>query len=180
MSWYMFLSRKRSSILKLSHVPFFFPCFPLFLVIGRGNNFLLDFIAIYINFYLISCFIRWLNFCVIGWCISLSSVACIGHHMLVTVNYQYLITPQGTDSGVDTYFGLCTYPGRELRHRIDLKVACWFCYCNGVPFTGLNLIYMYLPSLALLMILYRLGNLIKNIDVIYHRYTQETSMHLDL
>ncbi|GJS60074.1 DNA polymerase lambda isoform X1 [Tanacetum coccineum] len=30
---------------------------------------------------------------------------------------------QGTDSGVDTYFGLCTYPGRELRHRIDLKVV---------------------------------------------------------
>ncbi|GAB2220521.1 hypothetical protein Droror1_Dr00008181 [Drosera rotundifolia] len=29
---------------------------------------------------------------------------------------------KGTDSGVDTYFGLCTYPGRELRHRIDLKV----------------------------------------------------------
>ncbi|KAH9608299.1 hypothetical protein KSS87_008410, partial [Heliosperma pusillum] len=29
---------------------------------------------------------------------------------------------QGTDSGVDTYFGLCTYSGRELRHRIDLKV----------------------------------------------------------
>jgi len=29
---------------------------------------------------------------------------------------------QGSDSGVDTYFGLCTYPGRELRHRIDLKV----------------------------------------------------------
>ncbi|EMS52971.1 DNA polymerase lambda [Triticum urartu] len=29
---------------------------------------------------------------------------------------------EGTDSGVDTYFGLCTYPGRELRHRIDLKV----------------------------------------------------------
>ncbi|KNA08534.1 hypothetical protein SOVF_161430 isoform B [Spinacia oleracea] len=28
---------------------------------------------------------------------------------------------EGTDSGVDTYFGLCTYPGRELRHRIDLK-----------------------------------------------------------
>ncbi|XP_062232857.1 DNA polymerase lambda-like [Phragmites australis] len=27
----------------------------------------------------------------------------------------------GTDSGVDTYFGLCTYPGRDLRHRIDLK-----------------------------------------------------------
>ncbi|KAL2334267.1 hypothetical protein Fmac_015480 [Flemingia macrophylla] len=30
---------------------------------------------------------------------------------------------QGTDSGVDTYFGFCTYPGRELRHRIDLKVT---------------------------------------------------------
>ncbi|PRQ41218.1 putative DNA-directed DNA polymerase [Rosa chinensis] len=29
---------------------------------------------------------------------------------------------EGTDSGVDTYFGLCTYPGRELRHRIDIKV----------------------------------------------------------
>nr|BAD18976.1 DNA polymerase lambda [Oryza sativa Japonica Group] len=29
---------------------------------------------------------------------------------------------EGTDCGVDTYFGLCTYPGRELRHRIDLKV----------------------------------------------------------
>ncbi|KAJ0095287.1 hypothetical protein Patl1_16228 [Pistacia atlantica] len=29
---------------------------------------------------------------------------------------------KGTDSGVDTYFGLCTYPGRELRHRIDFKV----------------------------------------------------------
>ncbi|XP_052160407.1 DNA polymerase lambda isoform X1 [Oryza glaberrima] len=28
---------------------------------------------------------------------------------------------EGTDCGVDTYFGLCTYPGRELRHRIDLK-----------------------------------------------------------
>ncbi|XP_019055096.1 PREDICTED: DNA polymerase beta isoform X2 [Nelumbo nucifera] len=29
---------------------------------------------------------------------------------------------EGTNSGVDTYFGLCTYPGREQRHRIDLKV----------------------------------------------------------
>ncbi|KZV36085.1 DNA polymerase lambda-like [Dorcoceras hygrometricum] len=28
---------------------------------------------------------------------------------------------EGTDSGVDTYFGLCTYPGQELRHRIDFK-----------------------------------------------------------
>ena len=30
---------------------------------------------------------------------------------------------QGTGSGVDTYFGLCTYPGQELRRRIDLKVT---------------------------------------------------------
>lgn len=30
---------------------------------------------------------------------------------------------QGTDSGVDTYFGLCTYPGQELRRRIDFKVT---------------------------------------------------------
>ena len=29
---------------------------------------------------------------------------------------------QGTSSGVDTYFGLCKYPGREQRHRIDFKV----------------------------------------------------------
>ncbi|XP_057247177.1 DNA polymerase lambda isoform X2 [Beta vulgaris subsp. vulgaris] len=28
---------------------------------------------------------------------------------------------EGTDHGVDTFFGLCTYPGRELRHRIDFK-----------------------------------------------------------
>jgi DNA polymerase lambda len=28
-----------------------------------------------------------------------------------------------TDHGVDTYFGLCKYPGRELRHRIDFKVT---------------------------------------------------------
>ncbi|KAG7030802.1 DNA polymerase lambda [Cucurbita argyrosperma subsp. argyrosperma] len=32
---------------------------------------------------------------------------------------------EGTDSGVDTYFGLCTYPGRELRHRIDLKARVY-------------------------------------------------------
>ncbi|WZZ79999.1 hypothetical protein YC2023_100571 [Brassica napus] len=30
---------------------------------------------------------------------------------------------EGTGSGVDTYFGLCTYPGQELRRRIDLKVT---------------------------------------------------------
>ncbi|XP_070016851.1 DNA polymerase lambda isoform X4 [Nicotiana sylvestris] len=34
---------------------------------------------------------------------------------------------EGTDSGVDTYFGICTYPGRELRHRIDFKgyICIW-------------------------------------------------------
>lgn len=36
------------------------------------------------------------------------------------------------DSGVDTYFGLCTYPGRELRHRIDLKVYPKDIYAFGI------------------------------------------------
>ncbi|KAG6600136.1 DNA polymerase lambda, partial [Cucurbita argyrosperma subsp. sororia] len=39
---------------------------------------------------------------------------------------------EGTDSGVDTYFGLCTYPGRELRHRIDLKVYPRDIYAFGL------------------------------------------------
>ncbi|XP_020220906.1 DNA polymerase lambda isoform X2 [Cajanus cajan] len=44
---------------------------------------------------------------------------------------------QGTDSGVDTYFGFCTYPGRELRHRIDLKVYPRDIYAFGlVAWTG--------------------------------------------
>lgn len=130
-------------MLKFPHLFLFFLFF--FLVTGRGNSFLLDFITICINFYLFSYFIWWLNFCVIAWCISLASVAYIGHHMLFTINYQYSITPQGTDSGVDTYFGLCTYPARELRHRIDLKVACWFLYCtlNGVLYTWLTF-YFYI------------------------------------
>lgn len=43
----------------------------------------------------------------------------------------------GTDSGVDTYFGLCTYPGRELRHRIDLKVYPRNRYaCGLLAWTG--------------------------------------------
>lgn len=37
------------------------------------------------------------------------------------VNFYFI--RQGSDSGVDTYFGFCTYPGRELRHRIDIKVT---------------------------------------------------------
>ncbi|XP_010543974.1 PREDICTED: DNA polymerase beta isoform X2 [Tarenaya hassleriana] len=44
---------------------------------------------------------------------------------------------EGTDSGVDTYFGLCTYPGRELRHRIDLKVYPRDIYAFGlIAWTG--------------------------------------------
>ncbi|XP_057448411.1 DNA polymerase lambda isoform X2 [Lotus japonicus] len=44
---------------------------------------------------------------------------------------------EGTDSGVDTYFGFCTYPGRELRHRIDLKVYPRDIYAFGlVAWTG--------------------------------------------
>lgn len=39
---------------------------------------------------------------------------------------------EGTDSGIDTYFGLCTYPGRELRHRIDLKVYPRDIYAFGL------------------------------------------------
>ncbi|KAK1316374.1 hypothetical protein QJS10_CPA05g01897 [Acorus calamus] len=44
---------------------------------------------------------------------------------------------EGTDSGVDTYFGLCTYPGQEQRHRIDLKVYPRDIYAFGlVAWTG--------------------------------------------
>ncbi|KAF9673879.1 hypothetical protein SADUNF_Sadunf10G0069800 [Salix dunnii] len=44
---------------------------------------------------------------------------------------------EGTDSGVDTYFGLCSYPGRELRHRIDFKVYPRDIYAFGlVAWTG--------------------------------------------
>ncbi|KAI3985794.1 hypothetical protein MKX01_026580 [Papaver californicum] len=39
---------------------------------------------------------------------------------------------EGTDSGVDTYFDLCTYPGRETRHRIDLKVYPRDIYAFGL------------------------------------------------
>ncbi|XP_041015457.1 DNA polymerase lambda isoform X1 [Juglans microcarpa x Juglans regia] len=44
---------------------------------------------------------------------------------------------EGTDHGVDTYFGLCTYPGRELRHRIDFKVFPRDIYAFGlIAWTG--------------------------------------------
>ncbi|KAK8470148.1 hypothetical protein PHAVU_004G071000 [Phaseolus vulgaris] len=44
---------------------------------------------------------------------------------------------EGSDSGVDTYFGFCTYPGRELRHRIDIKVYPRDIYAFGlIAWTG--------------------------------------------
>ncbi|RDX97331.1 DNA polymerase lambda [Mucuna pruriens] len=44
---------------------------------------------------------------------------------------------EGTDFGVDTYFGFCTYPGQEVRHRIDLKVYPRDIYAFGlIAWTG--------------------------------------------
>ncbi|WOL12144.1 DNA polymerase lambda isoform X1 [Canna indica] len=56
---------------------------------------------------------------------------------------------EGTDSGVDTYFGLCTYPGRELRHRIDLKVYPRDRYAFGlIHWTGNDVLNRRLRLLA--------------------------------
>ncbi|KAK4598220.1 hypothetical protein RGQ29_015624 [Quercus rubra] len=56
---------------------------------------------------------------------------------------------EGTDSGVDTYFGLCTYPGRELRHRIDLKVYPRDIYAFGlISWTGNDVLNRRLRLLA--------------------------------
>ncbi|KAL5564864.1 hypothetical protein UlMin_028028 [Ulmus minor] len=56
---------------------------------------------------------------------------------------------EGTDSGVDTYFGLCTYPGRELRHRIDLKVYPRNIYAFGlIAWTGNDVLNRRLRLLA--------------------------------
>uniref|UniRef100_A0A453R7S1 DNA polymerase n=1 Tax=Aegilops tauschii subsp. strangulata TaxID=200361 RepID=A0A453R7S1_AEGTS len=56
---------------------------------------------------------------------------------------------EGTDSGVDTYFGLCTYPGRELRHRIDLKVYPRNRYASGLlAWTGNDVLNRRLRILA--------------------------------
>ncbi|KAK9707345.1 hypothetical protein RND81_07G191000 [Saponaria officinalis] len=56
---------------------------------------------------------------------------------------------EGTDSGVDTYFGLCTYPGRELRHRIDLKVYPKDIYLFGlIHWTGNDTLNRRLRILA--------------------------------
>ncbi|KAK3132057.1 hypothetical protein QOZ80_6AG0515170 [Eleusine coracana subsp. coracana] len=55
----------------------------------------------------------------------------------------------GTDSGVDTYFGLCTYPGRDLRHRIDLKVYPRNRYaCGLLAWTGNDVLNRRLRLLA--------------------------------
>ncbi|XXG55406.1 hypothetical protein AAC387_Pa03g3084 [Persea americana] len=56
---------------------------------------------------------------------------------------------EGTDSGVDTYFGLCTYPGREQRHRIDLKVYPRDIYAFGlIAWTGNDVLNRRLRLLA--------------------------------
>ncbi|XP_059655997.1 DNA polymerase lambda isoform X2 [Cornus florida] len=56
---------------------------------------------------------------------------------------------EGTDSGVDTYFGLCTYPGRETRHRIDLKVYPRDIYAFGlIHWTGNDVLNRRLRLLA--------------------------------
>ncbi|KAF5746638.1 hypothetical protein HS088_TW06G00809 [Tripterygium wilfordii] len=56
---------------------------------------------------------------------------------------------EGTNSGVDTYFGLCTYPGRELRHRIDFKVYPRDIYAFGlIAWTGNDVLNRRLRILA--------------------------------
>ncbi|KAF3441409.1 hypothetical protein FNV43_RR15323 [Rhamnella rubrinervis] len=56
---------------------------------------------------------------------------------------------EGTDSGVDTYFGLCTYPGQEQRHRIDLKVYPRDIYAFGlIAWTGNDVLNRRLRLLA--------------------------------
>ncbi|THG23886.1 hypothetical protein TEA_004073 [Camellia sinensis var. sinensis] len=56
---------------------------------------------------------------------------------------------EDTDTGVDTYFGLCTYPGRELRHRIDLKVYPRDIYAFGlIAWTGNDVLNRRLRLLA--------------------------------
>ncbi|XP_057950363.1 DNA polymerase lambda isoform X2 [Malania oleifera] len=56
---------------------------------------------------------------------------------------------EDTDSGVDTYFGFCTYPGRELRHRIDFKVYPKDIYAFGlIAWTGNDVLNRRLRLLA--------------------------------
>ncbi|XP_022563983.1 DNA polymerase lambda isoform X1 [Brassica napus] len=56
---------------------------------------------------------------------------------------------EGTGSGVDTYFGLCTYPGQELRRRIDLKVYPRDIHAFGlIAWTGNDVLNRRLRLLA--------------------------------
>ncbi|XP_065860970.1 DNA polymerase lambda isoform X2 [Euphorbia lathyris] len=56
---------------------------------------------------------------------------------------------QGTNSGVDTYFGLCTYPGQELRRRIDFKVYPRDIHAFGlIAWTGNDVLNRRLRLLA--------------------------------
>ncbi|MCO5555257.1 hypothetical protein L7F22_008801 [Adiantum nelumboides] len=56
---------------------------------------------------------------------------------------------QNTDSGVDTYYGLCKYPGRELRHRIDFKVYSNEMYPFGIiAWTGNDVLNRRLRLMA--------------------------------
>ncbi|XP_024525739.1 DNA polymerase lambda isoform X1 [Selaginella moellendorffii] len=53
------------------------------------------------------------------------------------------------DDAVDTYFGLCKYPGREQRHRIDFKVYSWEQYPFGlIAWTGNDVLNRRLRILA--------------------------------
>lgn len=56
---------------------------------------------------------------------------------------------EGTSYGVDTYFGLCKYPGREQRHRIDFKVYSSEIYAFGlIAWTGNDVLNRRLRLLA--------------------------------
>ncbi|CAH9129127.1 unnamed protein product [Cuscuta epithymum] len=56
---------------------------------------------------------------------------------------------ENSEAGVDTYFGLCTCPGEELRRRIDLKVYPRNIYAFGlVHWTGNDVLNRRLRLLA--------------------------------
>ncbi|XP_073395430.1 DNA polymerase lambda isoform X2 [Physcomitrium patens] len=56
---------------------------------------------------------------------------------------------EGTDHGVDTWFGLCKYPGREMRHRVDFKVYPFDQYPFGlIAWTGNDILNRRLRLLA--------------------------------
>ncbi|CAM6101513.1 unnamed protein product [Calypogeia fissa] len=57
--------------------------------------------------------------------------------------------PQDAENAVDTYFGLCKYPGREQRHRIDFKVYPYWKYPYGlIAWTGNDVLNRRLRLLA--------------------------------